>query len=261
MPPYSALYARMRDALNATGRPIEFYACVWGRNDVYEWGPTTANLWRTTGDILPRGGKGLNPPASWANVMSNWHGNTLHPNATGPGGWQDGDMLVVGFKGLTPTEWQSHFGLWAMAANPLWIGNDVTDPAIKTNGVLAMLKNADVLAIDQDALGRQATLRGGKQPPANGGQVWGRPLADGGVAVLLLNTGDAPSAPGALSVAWADMWPAEKAKGGARPLVARVRDAYAQKDLPGTFSGSFTVDTALPAHGSVLIRATLVGSK
>ena len=88
MPPYSALYARMRDALNATGRPIEFYACVWGGDNVYEWGPKTANLWRTTGDILPRGGPGLGPPASWGNVMSNFRGNTLHPNATMPGAWQ-----------------------------------------------------------------------------------------------------------------------------------------------------------------------------
>lgn len=134
--PYHLLYARMRDALNATGRPIVFYSCVQGQDNVFEWGPYTANLWRTTSDICAPG------KATWDGMLHNFRGNALYPNVSGPGQWQvwpgwmcvmmgstwllltrrpptcpptstihaqDPDMLVVGMPGLTPTEWRTHF--------------------------------------------------------------------------------------------------------------------------------------------------------
>ena len=65
-------------------------------------------------------------------------------------------MLEVGMPGLSETEWQVHFSLWAMAAAPLWIGIDMTKmPA----AALAIFKNADVIAVDQDPLGIMATCR------------------------------------------------------------------------------------------------------
>lgn len=80
--PYRDLYARMRDGLNATGRPIVFYACVQGQDAVQTWGPATANLWRTTGDICAPG------KASWASMLRNFYDNAQYPNVTGPGQWQ-----------------------------------------------------------------------------------------------------------------------------------------------------------------------------
>jgi alpha-galactosidase len=80
--PYHLLYARMRDALNATGRPIVFYSCVQGQDNVFEWGPYTANLWRTTGDICAPG------KATWDGMLHNFRGNALYPNVSGPGQWQ-----------------------------------------------------------------------------------------------------------------------------------------------------------------------------
>lgn len=146
--PYSQLYARMRDALNATGRPIVFYMCVQGQEDVEVWGPSTGNLWRTTGDICAPG------QATWGGVMNNFYGNMRYPNVSGPGQWQDPDMLVVGMPGLTPLEWQSHFSLWAISAAPLWAGIDLTRMPPEAQ---AIFLNREVIAVDQDPLGRQGT--------------------------------------------------------------------------------------------------------
>jgi len=150
--PYHTLYGRMRDALNATGRRITFYACVQGQEDVYQWGPTTANLWRTTGDICGPG------HASWGGMIRNFYGNAKWPNATMPGAWQDADMLVVGMAGLTVDEWKTHFSLWAVSANPLWAGIDLT----KANqSAIDIFLNKEVIAVDQDPLGEMAACRSG----------------------------------------------------------------------------------------------------
>ena len=82
---YSELYGRMLDALNKTGRPIVFYMCVQGQENVQEWGPTTGNLWRTTGDICGPG------HATWGGVIRNFYGDTRYQNSTMVGAWRDPD--------------------------------------------------------------------------------------------------------------------------------------------------------------------------
>lgn len=80
---YRDLYGQFRDALNATGRPIVFYSCVQGQDNVsLAWGSDTANLWRTTGDIC-----GPNH-ANWGGVVRNFYGNAKYPQISGPGHWQ-----------------------------------------------------------------------------------------------------------------------------------------------------------------------------
>ena len=80
-------------------------------------------------------------------------GTALYGNCPGPvsrpGAWRDADMLLVGVGNLSETEWKTHLSLWALLAAPLWVGADITrlDPA-----AMAVLLNAEVLAIDQDAL-------------------------------------------------------------------------------------------------------------
>lgn len=164
--PYQVLYGRMRDALNATGRPVTFYMCVQGQEEVHRWGAATGNLWRTTGDICGPG------HATWRGVMNNFYGNARWPNASSPGAWQDPDMLVVGMPidgkmdNHTLVQWRTHFSLWAMAAAPLWIGIDMTK---MPESALAVFSNAAVIAVDQDPLGRMATCRspGGCPPPGS----------------------------------------------------------------------------------------------
>lgn len=141
---YQELYGRMRDALNRTGRPIIFYSCVWGSEEVYKWGQYTANLWRTTGDICSPG------KATWRGMLNNFRGNSKYPPVSGPGHWQDPDMLVVGMNGLTPSEWKAHFSLWAISAAPLWAGIDLRK---MNNATREVFLNKEVIAVDQDPLG------------------------------------------------------------------------------------------------------------
>ena len=73
-----------------------------------------------------------------------------HPADAGPGGWNDPDMLEVGNCGMSVDEYRTHLALWALSAAPLLLGNDLRQ---MTPATLALLRNRDVLAIDQDALG------------------------------------------------------------------------------------------------------------
>ena len=166
-------YVKMGKALQATGRPIVYSLCQYGWDSPWEWAPALGgNSWRTTGDI-------------------NWHWDRIYTileqqagleRYAGPGHWNDPDMLEVGNGKLTLAENRAHFSLWAMLASPLLAGNDLPNmkPEIK-----AILTNRDVIAIDQDSLGHQAS-----RVYADGEvEVWTRSLSDGAMAVAILNAG------------------------------------------------------------------------
>ncbi len=166
-------YVKMGKALRETGRPIVFSLCQYGWDASWEWAPQLGgNLWRTTGDITPR----------WDRIyaiLSQQEGLEAY---AGPGHWNDPDMLEVGNGKLTPAENRSHFSMWAMLAAPLLAGNDLTamTPAIKD-----ILTNRDVIAIDQDLLGKQ-----GSRVYSDGEvEVWTRHLSGGAIAVAVLNAG------------------------------------------------------------------------
>ncbi|MGA7860154.1 MAG: glycoside hydrolase family 27 protein [Terracidiphilus sp.] len=168
-----AAYDKMDKALKATGRPIVFSLCQYGWDAVWEWAPALGgNLWRTTGDINPH----------WDRIyaiLSQQEGLEAY---AGPGHWNDPDMLEVGNGRLSLAENRSHFSMWAMLAAPLLAGNDLPNmkPEIK-----AILTNRDVIAIDQDPLGKQAS-----RVYSDGEvDVWARPLQGGAMAVAVLNAG------------------------------------------------------------------------
>ncbi|HUX46296.1 MAG TPA: glycoside hydrolase family 27 protein, partial [Terracidiphilus sp.] len=100
----------------------------------------------------------------------------------GPGHWNDPDMLEVGNGKLTLAEDRSHFSMWAMLAAPLLAGNDL--PNMKPE-VKAILTNKDVIAIDQDKLGHQAS----RSYVDGEVEVWTRHLSGGAMAVAVLNVG------------------------------------------------------------------------
>ncbi|GAA3660811.1 glycoside hydrolase family 27 protein [Streptomyces chitinivorans] len=179
-----ARFTIMRDALRATGRPIvysinpnSFHAPT---GDKYDWGEV-ADLWRTTEDLLD----------IWQNSNTNSYpmgvGNVLDVTAplaaqSGPGHWNDPDMLVVGRPGLSLTESRSHFALWALMSAPLMAGNDIRTMSAD---VSAILRNPRLLAVNQDPLGA-----GGRRVRDDGAtEVFAKPLSDGSVAVGLLNRG------------------------------------------------------------------------
>ncbi len=166
-------YAKMDKALKATGRPIVYSFCQYGWDSVWEWAPSVGgNLWRTTGDITPE----------WDRmyvILSQQEGLEKY---AGPGHWNDPDMLEVGNGKLNLAENRTHFSMWAMLAAPLLAGNDLPNmkPEIK-----AILTNRDVIAIDQDRLGKQ-----GARIYSDGEvDVWTRDLSGGALAIAVVNAG------------------------------------------------------------------------
>jgi alpha-galactosidase len=217
-----AAYAKMRDALRATGRPIVFSLCQYGFDQVWRWGPSVGgNLWRTTGDITDKYPRMIQIGLSQAGLSK----------YARPGHWNDPDMLEVGNGGMNATEYRTHMSLWAILAAPLLAGNDLTRMSPET---LSILTNREVIAIDQDPLGRQGDRLKNEGPL----EIWVRPLAGGAKAVGLFNTSDLP----------ANMAVDFAAAGFKAPV--RARDVWAAKDLGKLKSYRAVV----PAHGVVLLR-------
>jgi alpha-galactosidase len=218
------LYARMRDALAAAGRPILFSMCNGWDSSVQPWtwaGPV-ANLWRTTTDIQP----------NFASMLSNFHVNVGLASFAGPRAWNDPDMLEIG-NGMSATEDQSEFSLWAEMAAPLIEGSNLTSASPAT---LSILTNRAVIAVDQDSLGKQGT-----EVSASGGHdVLAKPLANGDVAVALFNeTG---------SAATISTTAAAIGKSGSSGYTLANLWTGATATTTGTISAS------VPAHGTVMVR-------
>lgn len=170
-------YRAMGEALRATGRPIFYSLCEWGENKAWLWAgePVAAQSWRTTGDIED----------TYASMRGIYEQNVVLSSHAGPGHWNDPDMLEVGNGGMSETEYRSHFSLWAIMASPLLIGTDLRK--IKPAD-LKILLNKEVIAINQDALGKQGVRV--RHDKATGVDVIVKPLADGSRAVAVFNAGD-----------------------------------------------------------------------
>jgi alpha-galactosidase len=169
-------YAKMSRALRATGRPIVYGVCQYGMFRVSEWAAAAGgNLWRTTGDI----------GNSWDSVSSIAFNQAGLEKFAKPGGWNDPDMLEVGNNGMTTEEERSHFTLWAMLAAPLFLGNDVRG---MTADVRSIVSNRAVIAINQDALGKQAS----RVEHKGDGEIWLKPLSGGEFALALFNRNQSP---------------------------------------------------------------------
>jgi alpha-galactosidase len=168
-----AAYDKMSKALKATGRPIVLSLCQYGWDAPWEWAPALGgNLWRTTGDI----------EANWDRMYAIASQQSGLEKYAGPGHWNDPDMLEVGNGKLSLSENRTHFSWWAMLAAPLLAGNDL--PNMKPE-ITAILTNKDVVAIDQDSLGKQ-----GKHAYSDGEvEVWTRELQGGAMAIAVINVG------------------------------------------------------------------------
>lgn len=215
-------YPQFRDALAKAGRPIVFSICNWGVKAPWKWGPTTGNLWRTTGDI--------NDTYDRMSVIG-FQQNGLEKYA-GPGHWNDPDMLEVGNGGMTRDEYRTHMALWAILAAPLLAGNDVRSMNAETKDLLL---NPEVIAVDQDAKGVQGRRIWDEGPL----EIWARPLADGSQAVGLFNRGESSL-----------LMTLEMKQLGVTGTV-HLRDLLDHKDL-GTATGSYT--TQVPVHGVVMLK-------
>jgi len=196
-------------------------------------------LWRTTGDISDKwAGQDKWPDGSCCSngMLAILDQQVGLQSYAGPGHWNDPDMLEVGNGGMTDAEYRSHFSLWAILAAPLIAGNDLRDMRPEIHDILT---NKEVIAVDQDALGRE-----GERVWKDGDlEVWGKQLKDGSRAVVLLNRGSAQQI---VSVNW-------EALGYPAHLSASVRDLWQHKEL-GTFAGKFSAPVA--SHGVVMIKVS-----
>jgi alpha-galactosidase len=231
-----ATFAKMRDALAATGRPIVYSI---NPNSVHaktgplrNWGDV-ANLWRTTEDITNAWDTGQSNgyPMGIQNII-----NVTVPLAgyAAPGRFNDPDMMEVGRGGMTDTEMRSHFALWAMLAAPLIAGNDLRSMSSATQTIL---KNQNLIAINQDSLGLQATQI------ANDGthRVLAKRLANGDVAVALVNQGGSTTTVSTTAAAV-----------GKNGTSFALRDAWSG----ATTSTAGTISASVPGHGTTVYRVS-----
>jgi alpha-galactosidase len=173
-------YKTMRDALYAAGRPVVFSLCEWGNNKPWLWGPAIGHLWRTTGDVTDCYDCQDVYALGWKWILDAQDGLEKY---AGPDHWNDPDMLEVGNAGLSLNESRAQFSLWCILAAPLMAGNDVRN---MSEQIRTILTNKEVIALDQDALGKQG-YRFMQHP---GKEIWVKELSNNEWAVCFFNTGD-----------------------------------------------------------------------
>jgi alpha-galactosidase len=229
-----ATFAKMRDALAATGRPIVYSI---NPNSIHaKTGPLrnwsdVANLWRTTEDITNAWDTGQTNgyPMGIQNIVNV---NVPLASYAAPGGFNDPDMMEVGRGVLTDTEQRSHFALWAVMAAPLIAGNDIRSSSAAT---LTILNNADLIAVNQDSLGLQAS-----QVSFDGTRrVLAKRLANGDVAVALFNQGGGATTISTTAAA-----------------VGKTGSSFTLRDLwtGATSTTSGTISATVPGHGTAVYR-------
>src|SRR5262249_26526973 len=180
-------------------------------------------LWRTTGDIRD----------TWDSMTGIGFRQDELAQYAKPGHWNDPDMLEIGNGGMTDAEYRTHLSLWAMLAAPLLAGNDLRHMSPET---LAILTNRDVIAVNQDKLGKQGTRawKSGEQ------EIWTRQLSGGDMAVAFFNRAKEEAK---LSVKWADIGVVPKGK---------ARDLWLHQDVEAKGP---EYSASLPGHGVVMLRS------
>ncbi|SFD61656.1 He_PIG associated, NEW1 domain of glycohydrolase [Chitinophaga sp. CF118] len=218
----------MQHALRAQQRDIIYSICQYGLKDVWKWGGEVGGQsWRTTEDIED----------TWESLEHIGFSQDKLQQYVSPGHWNDPDMMIVGKVGwgenlhptrLTPDEQYTHVSLWCLLAAPLLIGCDLDK---LDDFTLSLLTNDEVLAIDQDELGKQA-----KRISAN---VWVKELADGSRAVGIFNMDTTYRN---ITVNWKEL---------GLNNYRQMRDVWRQQNI-GPLQSSFTKQIA--PHGVMLIK-------
>lgn len=213
-----SLYTKMGVALQGTGRPIVYSICQYGLDAVWRWGADAGgNLWRTTSDIKD----------NYTSVSLNGFTQAGLARYAASGHWNDPDMLEIGNGGMKPDEYRTQMSLWSILAAPLIAGNDLRRMDEDTR---AILLNREVIAVDQDGLGRQGERVRTEGPL----ELWAKPLESGARAIAIFNRGRSAM----------ELQFSLNEVGFSGPV--RVRDLWLHQDL-GIHSGELTV--RVPKHG------------
>ena len=228
VPETKAMYEALKNSARDVVLSLSNSAPFAGAADWAVW----SNCWRTGGDIRD----------NWNSLKSRLFTQDKWAPYAGQGHWNDPDMMIVGYVGwgkeprpslLTPDEQYTHVSAWCLMSVPLLLGCDMTkmDPF-----TLSLLTNDEVLALNQDPLGKQATVVA-RQGDAG---IMAKDLEDGSKAVGLFNPGDS-TASQKVVLHWSDLGITGK---------YIVRDLWRQKDL-GVFENEFAADVR--KHGVVLV--------
>eukprot|EP01003_Olkasia_polycarbonata_P003061 NODE_162_length_1323_cov_114.195447_g129_i0.p1 GENE.NODE_162_length_1323_cov_114.195447_g129_i0~~NODE_162_length_1323_cov_114.195447_g129_i0.p1 ORF type:complete len:406 (+),score=114.91 NODE_162_length_1323_cov_114.195447_g129_i0:29-1219(+) len=234
-PGFATGYPAMGKGLNESGRAI-VYSCSWpaylGANETAKpfdkMIAAGCNLWRNWADIQ-------NGWSSLSKIIDHWGDySKILQQWAGPGHWHDPDMLLIGDSGATEGEARIQMGIWSIVAAPLIMGNDLrtVQPQFK-----AILLNKEVIAVDQDSLGKM----GGRISPLGDTEVWARELSGGDMAVALLNKGTGPAK---ITATFHDI---------GFGASANIRDLFTAKDL-GKFTASFS--STVPSHDIMMLKLT-----
>ncbi len=235
-------YLKMGGLLRTEPRDVALNLCQYGVGAVWEWGRSVGgNSWRTTGDLGLSAGDSL--PAFYTIGMA----NAEHSGYAGPGGWNDPDYILIGTVGdarhseapgrptrLTHEEQYSYMSMWSLMAAPLIFSGQMDHLDAFTLNVLC---NAEVIDVDQDALGRQAAVTRKTAEEL----VLAKPLEDGSMAVGLFNL---TTRARTMGVEWAGL---------GRHGAQKVRDVWRQRNL-GVFPQGFS--SLVPAHGVMMVRVS-----
>lgn len=219
-------YTKISQIIRRLKPSATFNVCRWQYPG--DWVKDIADSWRISGDIEP----------TFESVMHIV--DLCEPlwKHSGPGGFNDMDMLQVG-RGMTETEDRTHFTMWCMMNSPLLAGNDLRAMTPET---IAILTHPELIALNQDPLAYQAR----RLRDDGNAELWAKPLGtiDGGnIAVTLLNR-DSQETSISFNLAEIGIVAAEGYS---------VRDLWQRQDIDTASKlerRSFTV----PAHGAVVLR-------
>lgn len=197
---YRMAYAAEHAALQQVGRPIAFSESApayfqgtpeW--YDVLSWVGEYGQLWREGTDIsnyhahpIPAQFRRRFPQLTrYQSMVWNYSYNLPLGRFQKPGTWNDADFIIAGDIGMSLPESRTQMTLWSMMSAPLILSSDV---AKLSPEAIAVVGNKDVIAIDQDPLGKMATLV--RRTPQI--DVLFKRLSSGDDAVAVMNHGDAP---------------------------------------------------------------------
>jgi hypothetical protein len=199
----------------------------------YAFGPGVGTSWRTDTDVGSPG------HVAFATVLRNLDADAAHPEAAGPGHWNDPDYLGPD-QGMSEAQFRTQLSMWSMLAAPLMVSVDL---GAISNASRSALADPEVLSIDQDPAGVQATLVSSEGEA----QVWSRPLSDGSRAVALLNRGVAP----------VQIQTSAEAVGMAPAASYTVRDIWGRR----SYGSSGALGGEVPGDSTLLLRvSTATGS-
>ncbi|KAK8098493.1 uncharacterized protein PG998_013979 [Apiospora kogelbergensis] len=212
-------FQKMAGVLESLERNMAYFVCQWGVGyDVGEWAGAIGNTYRMSNDIYN----------GWRSIWRITNEIVPYYRHTKPGAFADMDMLIVGLHALSVEEERFHFSMWAINKSPLMLGGPV-DPDLAGQASIDILSNEEIIAINQDALGKQAQLV--RRHTEEEWDLWAGELSDSRKVIGIANwRNDTQTVQVDLAAAGA-------------ASAESVRDVWAKKDL-GPLEGAQTVTLA-----------------